>query len=382
MTSLREIMDLVSRPGILSFAIGLPATDLFPREALAEASGRVLRGDPSCLQYSVPYRPLKTQIAELMALRGVRCSEEQIFLTSGAQQGLDLVSRLLLAPGREVMLEWAVYDGIQMAVRQHGPEILTVASDPETGIDVDEVESRLAGGSRPAFLYLVPCGQNPLGATLSLESRQRLAALARRYRVHLLEDDVYGFLYFREPPPPAVRAFEEEWVYYLGSFSKILGPALRTGWLVVPPPVAARLSLLKHGIDIDTPSLGHRVVSAYLETGALPAHLERMRGEYGRRRDAMLAALREHLPPGARWNLPTSGMFVWLELPEGLDASELLRTAVETEQVAFSPGVIFCAGEPEKGRRCMRLSFPNHSPERIEEGVRRLGRAIRKAQGS
>lgn len=381
MTSLREVMDLVSRPGILSFAIGLPAAELFPGEALAEASGRVLRADPSCLQYGIPYRPLKTRIVELMALRGVRCSEEQIFLTSGAQQGMDLLSRLLLAPGAEVMTEWAIYDGIQMAVRHQSPEILTVAADPQAGIDVDEVESRLAGGSRPAFLYLIPCGHNPLGVTLSLEARQRLAALARRYRVPLIEDDVYGFLYYGEPPPPAVRAFEDDWVYYLGSFSKILAPSLRAGWIVVPAPVAARLSL-KHAVDLDTPSLSHRVIAAYLETGSLATHLDTLRGEYRRRRDAMLAALGEYLPAEVRWNLPTSGMFVWVELPEGLDASELLRTAVETERVAFSPGVTFCAGEPEKGRRCLRLSFTNQSPELIEEGVRRLDRILRRSQSS
>lgn len=382
MISLREIMDLVSRPGILSFAIGLPAADLFPREALAEASGRVLRGDPSCLQYSVPYRPLKTQIVELMALRGVRCCEEQIFLTSGAQQGMDLLSRLLLSPGGEVMTEWAIYDGLQMAVRHQSTRFVSIAADPQAGIDVDEVESRLAQGARPAFLYLVPCGHNPLGATLSLEGRQRLAALARRYQVPLIEDDVYGLLYYGDPPPPAVRAFEDEWVYYLGSFSKILAPSLRAGWVVVPAPIATRLSPLKHAIDLDTPSLSHRVIAAYLETGRLSSHLATLRAEYQRRRDAILSALAEHLPSAVRWNVPTGGMFVWVELPEGLDASELLRTAVETEGVAFSPGVTFCVGELEKGRRCLRLSFTNHSPERINEGVRRLNRVIREARSS
>ncbi len=385
MTTLREVMDLVSRPGILSFAIGLPATELFPREALAEASARVLRDDPSCLQYSVPYRPLKSRIVELMALRGVACSEEQIFLTSGAQQGMDLLSRLLVAPGAEVMTEWAIYDGLQMAVRHQGPRFLAVASDPRGGIDVDEVEARLAGGARPALLYLIPCGHNPLGATLDLAARQRLAALARRYRVPLLEDDVYGLLHYGAPPPPAVRAFDDEWVYYLGSFSKILAPSLRAGWVVAPAAVVARLSPLKHAVDLDTPSLSHRVIAAYLETGGLAPHVEGLRAEYRRRRDAMLAALGEHFPAAVRWSLPTSGMFIWVELPAGLDASGLLRAAVETASVAFSPGVTFCpsgAGDPEKGRRCLRLSFTHHPPERIAEGIRRLGRVIRAALGA
>jgi len=379
MTSLREIMELASRPGVLSFAIGLPAAELFPRDALAEQAVRVLQGEASSLQYGLPYRPLKTQIVELMALRGVRCTEEQIFLTSGAQQGMDLLSRLLLPPGGQVLFERTVYDGIRLATGPQRPEILTVAADLATGIDVDEVEARLAGGARPAFLYAITDGHNPLGVSLSLEKRHRLVRLARRYRMPILEDDAYGFLYYGETPAPPLRALEEEWVFYLGSFSKILAPALRAGWVVAPPPLVARLSPLKHGADLDTPSLGHRLIAAYLESGLLPAHLATLRGEYRRRRDAMLAALRDHFPPEVRWNHPASGMFIWAELPPGLDAAGLLRAAVETESVAFSPGAIFCAGDAH-GDRCMRLSFASLPPESLEEGIRRLGRAIRAAR--
>jgi 2-aminoadipate transaminase len=378
MTSLRDIMDLASRPGVLSFAIGLPAAELFPREALIRQAARVLREDASSLQYSPPYQPLKTQIVRLMAMRGVRCTEESVFLTSGAQQGMDLLSRLLLPPDGQVLLEHAVYEGIRLATRLQRPEILTVASDPATGMDVDAVEALLAGGARPAFLYAITDGHNPLGVSLSPEKRRRLAGLARRYRMPILEDDAYGFLYYGETPAPPLRALEEEWVFYLGSFSKILAPALRAGWVVVPPSIAARLSPLKHSADLDTPSLGHRVISAYLESGLLPTHLATLRDEYRRRRDAMLAALRGHFPPEVRWNRPTSGMFVWAELPPGLDAAELLRAAVEREGVAFSPGAVFRAGDGQ-GDRCMRLCFTSLPPERIEEGIRRLGRAVRAA---
>jgi 2-aminoadipate transaminase len=312
-----------------------------------------------------------------MALRGVRCTEEQIFLTSGAQQGMDLLSRLLIPPGGQVLFEQTVYDGIHLATRQQQPEILTVASDLTTGMDVDAVESLLDGGSRPAFLYAITDGHNPLGVSLSLEKRHRLAALARRHQMPILEDDVYGFLYYGELPAPPLRAFEEEWIFYLGSFSKILAPTLRTGWLVVPPHLTARLSLLKHGVDLDTSSLSHRMVSAYIESGLLPDHVAILRDEYRRRRDTMLAALRACFPPEVRWNHPTSGMFIWAELPSGLDAAALLQTAVETESVAFSPGAIFGAGS--HADRCMRLNFTSLTPERIEEGIQRLGRVIRTA---
>jgi 2-aminoadipate transaminase len=290
---------------------------------------------------------------------------------------MDLLSRLLLPPGGQILLERAVYEGIRLATRLQQPEILTVAADPATGMDMDGVESRLASGARPAFLYTITDGHNPLGVSLSLEKRYRLAGLARQHRMPILEDDAYGFLYYGETPAPPLRAIEEDWIFYLGSFSKILAPALRAGWVVVPPPLAARLSPLKHGADLDTPALSHRLIAAYLESGLLPAHLATLRDEYRRRRDAMLAALREHFPPEVLWNHPTSGMFVWAELPPGLDAAELLRTAVETESVAFSPGAIFCAGGDPVGDRCMRLNFTSLPPEQIEEGIRRLGRAVR-----
>jgi 2-aminoadipate transaminase len=377
MSGLRELMDLASRPGVLSLAIGQPASELLPREALAEAAARLLSGDPSSLQYGLPWRPLKTRIVELMAMRGVRCTEEQIFLTSGSQQGMDLLARLLLEPGGQVVLEWAVYDGIRTAIRLRQPEVLTVSADPDLGIDGDEVEALLAGGARPAFLYVITDGHNPLGVSVSLATRHRLVELARRYRVPILEDDAYGFLYYGELPAPPLRAFEKEWVYYLGSFSKILAPSLRSGWLVVPEPLIPRLSALKHAADLDTPSFGHRMIAAYLESGRFPEHLAAVRAEYRRRRDAMLAALQTHFPPQVTWNRPASGMFVWAELPEGLDAAALLRVAVETESVAFCPGAVFCTGDRRRGDRCMRLSFANHPPEPLEEGVRRLGRAIR-----
>lgn len=378
MINLRQILEATSRPGVISFAIGLPASDLFPCGELAEQAAQVLRADASALQYGIPYRPLKTQIVRQMALRGVRCTEDQIFLTSGAQQGMDLLSRLLLPPGGEVLFEWAIYDGIRLAVALQRPRILPVPADLDTGMDVDAVEALLAGGARPAFLYSITDGHNPLGVSLSLEKRHRLAALARRYEVPILEDDTYGFLYYGETPAPPLRALEEEWVFYLGSFSKILAPALRVGWVVAPPTLVERLSPLKHGADLDTPSFGHRVVSAYLEAGLLLGHLASLRDEYRRRRDTMLAALREHVPPEVRWNHPQSGMFIWAELPAGLDAAELLAVAVERERVAFSPGAVFCAGDPQ-GDRFLRLNFTSHPPERIAEGIRRLGRVLQDA---
>lgn len=381
LSGLREIMELTARPGVLSLAVGLPATDLFPLAALSEAAAHLLATDPLALQYAPPLRTLKTQIVELMALRGVQVRPEQVFLTTGSQQAMDLLCRLLLDPGDQVVLEETVYDGIQLAVRRQDAEILTVSTDPDTGMQVDQVEALLERGARPALIYVITEGHNPLGVSLSMEKRHRLVELARAHGVPILEDDAYGFLYYGRKPEPPLRALDDGWVFYLGSFSKILAPALRAGWAVIPEELAPRLSMLKHGADLDTPSFSFRTISAYLESGGMPEHLEGIRSEYRRRRDAMLSALEEHFPPEVRWNTPSSGMFVWVELPREMDATLLLRAAVESEQVAFSPGSVFASKDGGHAGHCLRLSFGNSTPARIEEGVRRLGRVIRALLG-
>lgn len=378
-SGLREVMEIASRPGVLSFAVGLPATDLFPREALAEVTAHALRTEPAALQYTLPLQELKEEIVGIMALRGVRCRPEQVFLTSGAQQAMDLLAHLLLDPGGQVVLEEAIYDGIRIAVRRFEPRILTVPTSGDEGIDVDAVAALLAGGAHPAFLYLIPESHNPLGVSIPLESRRRLAQLARDHRMPLLEDDTYGLLGDAERTLPALRAFEEDWIFYIGSFAKILAPALRVGWTVVPESLIPRLSILKHAADVDTASIGHRAVAGFLAAGHLPGHLATLRREYRLRRDAMLAALdthMSHMPPATRWNRPDAGFYLWVELPRSWDATALLRVAAETEQVAFAPGEAFAATDASSIRHCLRLSFGNCSPERIEEGVRRLGRAL------
>ena len=374
---LRELMGRASQAGVLSFAVGLPAVELFPGADLGRAAARLLPGEPEALQYAVPYAPLKARIVELMKMRGVDCRAEEIFLTSGTQQSMDLLARLFLDPGGEVMLEETVYEGVRMALRRWAPDVVSVPTDPRRGIDVAEIARRLEHGARPAFLYTIPSSHNPLGVSLDGDGLQALAALARIHHLPILEDDAYGFLHYDEgPPPPALRSREERWVVYLGSFSKILAPALRAGWIVAPAELIDRLSALKHAADLDTPAFSHRLISAYLERADLAAHLAVLRAEYRRRRDAMLDALDRHFPPAVRWNRPSGGMFVWVELPAGADASALLETALAGERIAFTPGVAFVdAGQPHAAS-CLRLCFTAHPPERIADGVRRLGNAV------
>lgn len=375
-SALQTMLSVGTRPGTISFALGLPAPEFFPAAEYGRAAAAVLAEDPRALQYSPPCAPLQAHIAALMAQRGVSCAPEQVFLTSGAQQGIGLLARLLLEPGGEVIADTLCYTGFQQAVEPFMPRLLTVPTNLDTGMDVDAVEALLAGGARPAFIYTVPDGHNPLAVSMSAEKRLRLVELARRYQVPILEDDPYGFLAYDGPPAHPLRALDREWVLYVGSFSKVLAPALRLGWIIVPPQLVPLLAIAKEASDINTATLAQRAASRYLDGGHLPGHLAMLRREYRLRRDTMLAALEKHFPAGTRWRVPSAGVFVWVELPQGVDAGEVLRVAIEQEGVVFVPGHAFAADGSRTASHCMRLNFSHSTPEVIEEGIARLARAL------
>ncbi|MDX1664647.1 MAG: PLP-dependent aminotransferase family protein [Candidatus Promineifilaceae bacterium] len=375
---LRQMIGVVSQPGILSFAGGLPAPELFPQKRYARAVAEVLATDRRALQYAPPHTPLKEHIVQLMATRGVHCEPEQIFLTTGAQQALAVLTRLLLNPGGEVMLEEVVYTGMQQAVAPFQPRLCTVPTDMERGIDVDAVEHWLATGTQPAFLYVIPEAHNPLGVSIHPESRRRLVALAAEYGMPIVEDDPYGFLIYDAAAPPPLRALDESWVFYTGSFSKIIAPALRLGWLVAPEELVPQLTVVKEAGDLESSALTQRAVARFLDAGHLPDHLEALREAYGARRDAMLGALERCFPEDVTWTRPTGGMFVWVTLPEEIDTMALLETAVAEERVAFVPGKAFTVPGVER-RHCLRLSFSNATVEQIEDGIARLARVTKRA---
>ncbi len=374
-SAIQEMMAVANRPDVLSLALGLPAAELFPVRDYARAAQHVLETDPLALQYSLPSQSLKAHVVELMARRGVACREEEVFLTAGAQQGVSLLARLLLDHGGRVLCEEVVYTGMRQAVEPYSPAFVTVPTDAWAGVDVEAVERELRR-ARPAFIYLIPDGHNPLCVSLSEAKRARLAELAREYGVPIIEDDPYGFISYEPEPARPLRAYDADWVFYVGTFSKLLAPALRVGWLVVPRALTARLSIIKEASDINTCTFNQRAVAAYLDAGHLAGHSERLRDAYRERRDAMLDALREHFPEGSLWRRPSHGLFVWVELPEPVDMGALLRDAVTAERVAFIPGQAF-AVRPEAGAsRGMRLNFSKNDPAQIAEGVRRLGRAV------
>jgi 2-aminoadipate transaminase len=262
------------------------------------------------------------------------------------------------------------------AIEPCQPIILTVPTSAETGMDVDSVAALLQRQPPPAFIYAISDGHNPLGISLSQEKRQQLVELARRYHVPIIEDDAYGLLWYDHVATPPMRALDEDWVCYLGSFSKILAPALRVGWLLVPESLMASLAILKEASDINTATLTQRAIAAYLEMDHLTHHLVQLRQTYQARRDTMVRMLRSFFPPGTRWYTPNNGMFIWVELPMDVDTAVLLKTAIEKEGIAFLPGHAFGINGDRSAAHCMRLNFSHCSVVEIEEGIKRLARLL------
>lgn len=373
-STIREILKVTERPGIISLAGGLPSADSFPVEAMAEASARVLRDSPrEALQYAASegYAPLREWVAAEMSAQGLRADASQVLITTGSQQGLDLVGKVLIDPGSTVAVEAPTYLGALQAFNPYEPEFVAVEGDDEgplpAGMDV-------ARGAR--FLYLLPNFQNPSGRCLSAARRLALAARALALGLPVVEDNPYGDLWFDQPPPPPLAATLGEQAVYLGSFSKVLAPGLRLGYVIAPAALYPKLLQAKQAADLHTPGYNQRIVHEVIKDGFLQQHVPTIRARYKAQRDAMRAALEQHLPPGCRWNVPAGGMFFWVELPQGLDATALLARAVDAG-VAYVPGAAFYAGGGHANT--LRLSFVTVPPARITQGVALLGRVLAEA---
>jgi 2-aminoadipate transaminase len=379
-SAVREILKVAEQPDVLSFAGGLPAPELFPVAEIAAAHAQVLAHDgPAALQYSTTegWGPLRAWVSARLARRGVRARPKQVLITSGSQQGIDLVARVLLDPGDAVAVESPTYLAAVQAFSGYEARFVCVGSDDD-GMRVDELE-RAVAQQRIKLIYVVPEFQNPKGTTLSAERRARLIRLAQAHRIVVLEDDPYGELRFRGKSPEPLAALDDQGVVvHLGTFSKTLAPGLRIGWLVGPEALVRAAAIAKQAADLHTATLAQRATAVLLEDFDYDAHLVRLRAAYGERCAAMLAALERHLPPGTRWTEPDGGLFVWVELPHGLSADAIFAAALR-EKVAFVPGSGFFADAPR--HQFMRLNFSNRAPDLIEEGMTRLGRVVRQRLG-
>jgi 2-aminoadipate transaminase len=375
---IRELLKYTMIPGMISFAGGLPAPEAFPVRDFQDACSWVLGHDAEgALQYGPTegFAPLKDYLVEAMSKYELPAGRHNVLFTNGSQQALDLIGRAFLDRGDKIITGRPTYLGAIQAWNVYGPEYVTVPLDDD-GMRVDELEKALEANPTAKFIYVLPNFHNPAGTTLPLERRYRLVELAAKHGAFVIEDDPYGELRFEGEDIIPICALHKENTLYLSTFSKTLAPSLRLGWIVAPEEVIAKLVQAKQGTDLHTSNLVQYLAYDICQRGLIRAHVRKIRSVYRERRDAMLAAMEEHFPEGVTWTRPQGGLFLWARMPESLDATELLEIAVE-ELVAFVPGHAFYPGGND-GHCCMRLNFSYSSPEIIEEGIGRLGRAIKR----
>ncbi|HJS93331.1 MAG TPA: PLP-dependent aminotransferase family protein, partial [Solirubrobacteraceae bacterium] len=375
-SAMRDLMALTERDDVISLAGGLPDTSSFPADSYASLMSTVAAN--SCAR-ALQYGPteglglVKRCIRDVMRAEGMEADEDELLVTTGGQQVIDLVCKTLLDPGDVVVCEAPTYPGAVPTFSTYQAAVVQVTMD-RNGMRTDELEAtleRLEGsGQRPKFIYTVPNFHNPAGVTMSLERRHELVRIASERELLVLEDNPYGLLRFEGEPLPTLRSLDEEFIVYAGTFSKILSPGVRLGWACAPAPVLAKMNLGKQAADLCSSSISQYFVSAYFDSGPWENYVRSVNEIYRRRRDVMLDALAEHLPREATWTRPRGGLFVWARLPDYIDTTDLLARALE-EHVAFVPGrAAFVDG---RGGSAMRLNFSGVGEDDIYEGIRRIG---------
>ncbi len=373
---IRELLKITQQPGVISFAGGLPAPELFPVREFREACDFILQEVPErALQYGTTqgYIHLREYLDETVRKYGVPAVPDNILITNGSQQALDLIGRTFIDKGDKVLTGCPTYLGAIQGWRTFGPQFVTVPVDDQ-GMQVDLVEAELKKGG-VKFIYVLPNFHNPAGTTLPLERRKKLVQVAARYNVFIVEDDPYGELRFEGQDVPPIISLHKENVIYLSTFSKTLAPGLRLGWIIAPERVVSKLVLMKQGADLHTGTFVQHVANDICQRGILKRHVYKIRAEYHKRRDVMLAAMEQAFPAEAQWTRPQGGLFLWVRLPERVDTGELFHVALE-EKVAFVPGYVFYPNGG--GQNTMRLNFSCMKPDQIEQGIQRLGRAIKR----
>jgi len=384
-SAIRRMAALVERPGMISFAPGQPSPETFPVADFSRLLAQVTEADgATAFQYTSTrgLAELVSAVRAYAAERQMPADTSEAMVTEGSQQGLDLLSRVLLDPGDVVLVEVPSYIGATSAFRAARARMVGVRLE-EGGIDLEELRRRhdeATGVGQPVkLLYTTPNYQNPSGISYTAERRAALVELASELDLLIVEDDPYGDLYFDTPPPPTIKSLDRDGrVVYLSSFSKILAPGLRTAFMLGPGSILAKVEIAKQAANLCGSSLDQRLVLRCLKEGLIETQKERIRPYYSRKRDVLLSALEEHMPTGVAWTRPGGGMFLWVTLPMGLDATPLLESAVEAG-VAYVPGAPFCVDG--SGANSLRMTFAREEPERLVEGVRRLARVIRERLG-
>lgn len=385
-SEIRELLKLTEKPDVISFAGGLPNPETFPVEEVGEATKRVLRDHArSALQYSTTegVATLRDAVSEHLARDGMRAPADQVTITNGSQQGLDLLGRVFLDSGDTLLVSNPTYLGALQALNVFGARYAAADSDDD-GIIPDSVEEQLVDlakrGVRPKFLYLVPTFANPTGTTISLPRRRRLLELAHEHNLVIVEDDPYGQLRFDGEAVPSIHSLDKtgERVIYLGTFSKILVPGFRLAWMVAPPDITRKIVISKQSVDLCTNAFTQFIAADLLAGGLVDRHLPAIISLYRRKRDVMLKAMDQHFPKeDVNWTKSQGGLFTWAELPEHVDTAKMLPAAVE-RHVAYVPGKSFFP-DPKVGHNTMRLNFSHPADDKIRIGVERLGEVMRKS---
>jgi len=383
-SAIRELFKLLGKPGIISFAGGFPDPALFDAEGIKESSNAVLSNTPGpVLQYGATegYQPLREAISTFMANKGATAAPEGLIVTTGSQQALDLIGKTMISPGDKVIVEAPTFLATIQCFRLYGAHIIGAPIDAE-GVDVDKLEL-LIDEHKPKLVYLIPTFGNPSGATLSLARRKRILEIAARTKTLVVEDDPYGELYFDQAPPPSLLALSDQvpgsrdWLAHCGSFSKILSPGLRVGWLIAPPALLANATMCKQFSDAHTSNLTQAICAHYLTLNRLEGALSVVRKTYALRARVMADSLRRELGSAIDFNQPQGGMFFWARLTgangKSALAPEFAKRAIE-QGVAFVPGAPFFAHDPDLAT--LRLSFATADVAKIEEGIARLARAL------
>ena len=384
-SAIRELFKLLGKPGIISFAGGFPDSALFDVDGIREAVNRALSDEPGgALQYGATegYDPLREQLVQFMQTKGVnRLMPEELIVTTGSQQALDLLGKTMISPGDKVIVEAPTFLATIQCFRLYGAELISAPIDAD-GVQTDALEALIAE-HKPKFVYLIPTFGNPSGAMLSLERRQRVLELALEYQTLVVEDDPYGDLYFGAPPPPSILALSDsvpgsrDWLAHCGSMSKVLSPGLRVGWMVGPAELLAKATMCKQFSDAHTSTFAQATAAQYLKAGRMPETLARVRNVYAQRAFCMGNALRRELGAAIAFVQPQGGLFVWARLTGAggklSDGNVLAKRAIE-HGVAFVPGAPFYAANPDLST--LRLSFATVGVDAIEQGVARLARAL------
>lgn len=384
-STIRELLKLTQSPDVISFAGGMPAPEIFPINEFSEASARVFKEHgQEALQYGTTdgYLPLREMIARHTNKYGINVTADNIMITNGSQQALDLIGKIFINPGDRILVENPTYLGALQAWNTYNAQFITVPSDQD-GIQVEHLEKALRAG--PKFMYVLPNFQNPTGVTIPLERRKVLVELADKYGVPIIEDDPYGQLRFEGEHIPTVEVLDDQMrndngccysgnVIYLSTFSKILAPGIRIAWVVATPEIIQKLVMAKQGADLHSPTFNQILTYEVARHGFITEHVKTIIRVYRERRDIMLEELEKNMPPNTKWTHPQGGLFLWVTLPEELNTTDLLIRAVE-KKVAFVPGTSFypLGG----GENTMRLNFSNAKPDMIRLGVQRLAEAIR-----